>query len=255
MEDNKIKNAVKVKYSRIAKQRQQEDYSSCECGCGSLARTEAKGYSREELECIPEEAARIGLGCGNPIAIAELGVGETVLDLGSGAGRDAFLAANQVGPKGRIIGVDMTREMIDKASTIARDSGYDNVEFRLGEIEKLPVDDSSVDTIISNCVVNLSPDKSEVFREAYRVLRPGGKLVLSDVVAERPIPPEMRNDLEAWACCIAGALEQDEYLGKIREAGFGDVQVVAEREFYAEDKANNEMVKLLSITLRACKPC
>ena len=247
-----IKNAVTAKYSQIARDSQQSCCSSCGCEGSLLAQAETMGYSKEDLECIPEEAV-MGLGCGNPAALADLKVGETVLDLGSGAGVDAFLAANKVGPKGKVIGVDMTGEMIDKASSIARSSGYENVEFRLGEIEKLPVDDSSVDTVISNCVINLSSDKAKVFGEAYRVLRPGGRLAISDIVAERTLSDAIRNDLDAWAGCIAGALEQQEYLGKIKGAGFGDLEVKANRQFYVEDSANREMVKLLSITVKARK--
>ena len=252
MTNEKIKDAVKARYSQIAEQSQKTCCSSCECGVDALAKAEAKGYSPEDLERIPEEAV-LGLGCGNPAALAELEPGETVLDLGSGGGIDVFLAANKVGPKGRVIGVDMTKEMINKANAVAKDSGYENVEFRLGEIEELPVDDSSVDTIISNCVINLSPDKSKVFREAYRVLQPGGKLVVSDIVAERALSDEMRGDSDAWSCCIGGALEQQEYLGNIKEAGFSDLQVVSNREFYVEDNSNKEMVKLLSISVKAYK--
>ncbi len=252
MTNEKIKNAVKAKYTQIAEYSQQSCCSSCGCGISPLAQAETIGYSREDLGCIPEEAV-MGLGCGNPTAIAELKVGETVLDLGSGAGIDVFLAANKVGPKGRVIGVDMTKEMIDKASAIAKSNGYENIEFRLGEIEKLPVDDGSVDTVISNCVINLSPDKSKVFREAYRVLQTEGNLVVSDIVAEQALSDEMRNNLNAWAGCIAGALEQQEYLGKIKEAGFRDLQVVSNRQFYVEDDDSKEMVKLLSITVIAHK--
>jgi len=173
--------------------------------------------------------------------------------LGSGAGIDVFLAASKVGPKGRVIGVDMTKEMIDKASAIAKSNGYTNVEFRLGEIEKLPVDDSSIDVVISNCVINLAPDKAKVFHEAYRVLRTGGKFSVSDIVTERALSNEIRNDLNAWAGCIAGALEQQQYLRMIKEAGFVDLHVLSNREFYVEDSNNKEMVKLSSITVRAYK--
>lgn len=252
MKNEKIKDAVKAKYSQIAENSQQSCCSSGECGVSPLVQAETTGYSAEDLACIPQEAV-MGLGCGNPVAMAELRAGETVLDLGSGAGLDVFIAANKVGPKGRVIGVDMTEEMIDKASAIARNSGYENVTFRLGEIEKLPADDGSVDTVISNCVVNLAPDKSRVFREAYRVLRPAGKLVVSDIVAEQALPDEMRNNLDAWAGCIAGALEQKEYLGKIKEAGFCDLQVISNRQFYVEDSGSKETVKLLSITVKAYK--
>lgn len=252
MTSEKIKNAVKARYSQIAKDSQQSCCSSCRGETSPLAQAETMGYSREDLACIPEEAV-MGLGCGNPTALADMKPGEIVLDLGSGAGVDVFLVANKVGPKGKVIGVDMTKEMIDKASAIAKNSGYENVEFRLGEIEKLPADDSSVDTVISNCVINLSPDKARVFGEAYRVLRPGGKLVISDIVAERALSGAMRNDLDAWAGCIAGALEQQEYLGKIKDAGFGDLEVISNRQFYVEDSTNKEMVKFLSITVKACK--
>jgi len=204
------------------------------------------------LERVPEEAI-MGLGCGNPTATADLKAGEVVLDLGSGAGVDVFLAANKVGPTGKAIGVDMTKEMIDKAKRIAANHGYQNVEFRLGEMENLPVEDESVDAIISNCVVNLSPDKSKVFQEVYRALKPGGRLTVSDIVSEGALPDEIRTDSNAWACCIGGALEQREYLEKIKGAGFEDVMVVSSREFYIENKANQTKEKLLSITVKAYK--
>ncbi len=252
MKNEKIKNAVKVRYSQLAERSQQSCCSGCGCGVSPLAQTEAIGYSREDLGCIPEEAL-MRLGCGNPTAIAELKPGETVLDLGSGAGIDAFLAANKVGPNGSVIGVDMTEEMIDKAADIAKCNGYTNVEFRLGEIEELPVEDNSVDVVMSNCVINLAPDKAKVFCEAYRVLRPRGRISISDIVADRTLSDEMRNDLDAWAGCIAGALEQRQYLRMIEEAGFADLQVLSSREFYMEDSNNKEMVKLSSITVSAYK--
>jgi len=217
-----------------------------------MLRSEGIGYSKEDLEHIPQESL-MGLGCGNPTAIAELKAGEVVLDLGSGAGVDVFLAANRVGPAGRVIGVDMTEEMVARARGIARDHGYDNVEFRLGEIEKLPVEDNSVNAIISNCVINLSTDKSRVFREAHRVLKPGGRITVSDIVSERAIPDEMKNDTDAWTGCIAGALEKQEYLGKISKAGFADVQILSSREFYVENRANQTQEKLFSITAKAYK--
>jgi arsenite methyltransferase len=252
MEEKKIKKVVKGRYARIAKQDQRSCCPSCSGGASSVLRTKGIGYPREDLEHIPEEAI-MGLGCGNPTAIAELKAGEVVLDLGSGAGVDVFLAANKVGPTGRVIGVDMTEEMVDKAKRIARDYGYRNVEFRLGEIEQLPVKDESVDAIISNCVINLSPDKSKVFREAYRALKPGGRLTVSDIVSEGVIPDEIKNDPNAWAGCIAGALKQQEYLEKIKKAGFGDIQILSSREFYIENKANQTQEKLLSITVKAFK--
>jgi SAM-dependent methyltransferase len=164
-----------------------------------------------------------------------------------------FLAANKVGPTGKVIGVDMTEEMVGKAEGIARDHGYHNVEFRLGEIEKMPVEDESVDVIISNCVINLSPDKSKVFRETHRVLKPGGRLTVSDIVSEGTLPDEIKGDSNAWACCIGGALEHQEYLEKIKKAGFKDVQVLSSREFYVEGEGSQPLTKLLSITVRAYK--
>jgi ubiquinone/menaquinone biosynthesis C-methylase UbiE len=213
---------------------------------------EAIGYSIEDLEHIPEDSI-IGLGCGNPTATADLKAGEVVLDLGSGAGVDVFLAANKVGSTGRVIGVDMTEEMVEKAEKIARDYGYRNVEFRLGEIENLPVEDKSVDAIISNCVINLSPDKSKVFREAYRVLKPEGRLTVSDIVSEENVPSAIRNNLDAWAGCIAGALQQQEYLKKIKEAGFENVQMLSSKDFYIEDEGGQAPTKFLSITVKASK--
>jgi arsenite methyltransferase len=217
-----------------------------------LVRAEAVGYLKKDLADIPEETI-MGLGCGNPTAIAELKAGDVVLDLGSGAGVDVFLAANKVGPTGKAIGVDMTEEMVDKAKGIARSHGYHNVEFRLGEMEKLPVGDESVDVIISNCVINLSPDKSKVFQEAYRVLKPKGRLTVSDIVSEGALSSEIKNDLNAWACCIGGALEQQEYLEKIKKAGFEDVQVVSSKEFYIEGGGSQALGKLLSVTVKAYK--
>jgi arsenite methyltransferase len=252
MKKKEIKEVVKGRYAQIAKQDQQSCCSSCGCGASSLLQANAIGYSREDLEHIPGESV-MGLGCGNPTAIADVKVGEVVLDLGSGAGVDVFLAANKVGPTGKVIGVDMTEEMVDKAKSIAKDNGYHNVEFRLGEIENLPVEDESVDAIISNCVINLSPDKSKVFQEAYRVLKPEGRLTVSDIVSEENLPAEIRNNLDAWAGCIAGALEQQEYLRKIKKAGFEDVQVLSSKEFYIEDEGSQILGKLLSITVKAFK--
>ena len=252
MKKKEIKEVVKGRYARIAKQDQQSCCPSCGGGVNLLSQAEVIGYSREDLEHIPEETI-MGLGCGNPTAIAELKAGEVVLDLGSGAGVDVFLAANKVGPTGRVIGVDMTKEMVDKAKDIARDYGYHNVEFRLGEIENLPVEDKFVDVVISNCVINLSPDKSKVFQEAYRVLKPKGRLIISDIVSEGMLPAEIKDNLDAWACCIGGALEQQEYLREIKEAGFENVQVLSSKEFHIEGEGSQTLTKLLSITVRAYK--
>ena len=252
MKEKQIKKVVKGTYAQIAKQAQESCCPSCGCGSTSLLQAKVIGYSREDLEHIPEGAI-MGLGCGNPTATADLNAGEVVLDLGAGAGVDVFLAANKVGPTGRVIGVDMTEEMVDKAKSIARGHGYHNVEFRLGEIEKLPVEDDSVDAIISNCVINLSPDKDKVFREAHRVLKPGGRLTVSDIVSEGALPDEIKNDSNAWACCIGGALEHQEYLEKIKKAGFKDVQVLSSREVYLEGEESQTLTKLLSISVKAFK--
>ncbi len=252
MKDNEIKKAVKGRYAQIAKQDQESCCPSCSGGASSSLQAQVSECLRGDSEHVPEEAL-MGLSCGNPTAIADLKAGEVVLDLGSGAGADVFLAANKVGPAGRAIGVDMTEEMVDKAEEIARNYGYRNVEFRLGEIEKLPVEDESVDAIISNCVINLSPDKTKVFQEAYRALKPGGRLTVSDIVSERALPDEIKTDSNAWACCIGGALEQQEYLEKIKEAGLKDIEIVSSREFYIENKANQTQEKLLSITVKAYK--
>lgn len=252
MNEKEIKKVVKNRYARIAKQDQQSCCPTCACGSSPLSQAELIGYSREDLEHAPRESI-IGLGCGNPIAMADLKTGEVVLDLGSGAGVDVFLAANKVGPTGRVIGVDMTEEMVDRAESIARNHGYHNVEFCLGVIENLPLDNESVDAIISNCVINLSPDKSKVFREAYRVLKPGGRLTVSDIVSEGALPSEIKNDLDAWACCLGGALEQQEYLEKMRRAGFEDVQVLSSKECYIEGEGSQALTRFLSITVRAYK--
>ncbi len=252
MKEKEIKEVVKGRYSQIAKQDQESCCPSCGGGVSPLVQAEAVGYLRKDLADIPEEAI-MGLGCGNPTALAELKAGEVVLDLGSGAGVDVFLAANKVGPTGKAIGVDMTKEMVDKARGVTRSHGYHNVEFRLGEMEKLPVKDESVDVVISNCVINLSPDKSKVFQEAYRVLKPKGRLTVSDIVSEGALPSEIKNDLNAWACCIGGALEQQECLQETKKAGFKHLQVLSGNEFAAKGEANQRPAKLLSITVWAFK--
>jgi arsenite methyltransferase len=198
--------------------------ASC-CGgssCGDAS--EELGYRPQDLAAVPD-GANLGLGCGNPTALAGLRRGEVVLDLGSGAGIDCFLAARRVGPGGHVIGVDMTPEMVSKARAGARSARFRNVEFRLGEIEHLPVADRSVDVIVSNCVVNLAPDKAAVYREAFRVLRPGGRLAISDVVATRPITPAQRKDLDLWSSCSSGALEARKLVALLRRSGFRDVDV------------------------------
>ncbi|MCX6762192.1 MAG: arsenite methyltransferase [Candidatus Moranbacteria bacterium] len=211
-----IKKIVKDKYAEIAVKG-----TSCGCGCGNKSNQDiAKsiGYSNDEINHASE--ANLGLGCGNPTAIGEIKEGDIVLDLGSGAGFDCFLAAKKVGKTGKVIGVDMTKEMIDKANANARKYGDKNVEFRLGEIEKLPVDDNSIDVSISNCVINLVPDKAKAFKEIYRVLKKGGKMHISDIVLLANLSEEQKNDKDLLSGCVAGALLKDDYLAKIKDAGF-----------------------------------
>jgi arsenite methyltransferase len=262
MKKEKIQQTVRERYGEIAKQNaasccgQTAQNSSC-CGsnaqisscCGSsagAARATSKmlGYSDEDLNAVPD-GANLGLGCGNPIALASLTRGETVLDLGSGAGFDCFLAASKVGAKGRVIGVDMTAEMLDKARENARKGGYKNVEFRLGEIENLPVADKSVDAIISNCVINLSGDKQRVFDEAFRVLKPGGRLMVSDIVLLADLPQKILDSIEAYIGCVAGASRKSEYLEAIRAAGFRDVSVADETVFPTGSLADDPSVKAI----------
>ena len=191
------------------------------------------GYSPEELSVAPKEAADISLGCGNPLALASLKPGEVVLDIGSGGGLDAFLAAAKVGPSGRVIGVDMTPAMLERARASAERNGITNVEFRQGYAEELPVEDGEVDVILSNCVINLTEDKGHVFREAFRVLKPGGRLEISDVVASGAIPLELREDSHGWAECVTGALPEREYLDLMAQAGFEGDQHPAEPKYWA----------------------
>jgi ubiquinone/menaquinone biosynthesis C-methylase UbiE len=245
MEKKNIRKVVREGYARIAKQNDSccGPFQSC-CESPDIEGDFSKkiGYSKEELKSVPE-GSNLGLGCGNPVALASLKQGETVLDLGAGAGFDCFLAANKVGKKGKIIGVDMTPEMVEKARENAEKSGVDNIEFRLGEIENLPVADNSVDAIISNCVINLSPDKKRVFIEAYRVLKSGGRLMISDIVLLNELPEEIRNSIEAYVGCISGAVLKEEYLKAIKEAGFQDVKIMKETSFPAESVINDPTAK------------
>lgn len=238
MESSKIRKYVRDRYAGIARQGGSCCGTSTCCGGGGAAESASRkiGYSGEELKAVPQ-GADLGLGCGNPIALASLKEGETVLDLGSGAGFDCFLAAREVGPAGRVIGVDMTPEMIEKARENARKGDYDNVEFRLGEIEHLPASNGSVDAVISNCVINLSTAKESVFSEAYRVLKPGGRVMISDLVLLRELPEAVAGSLAAYAGCIAGAVRKDDYIHLLETAGFRDVRVVEESRF---DVAVNE---------------
>jgi len=259
MKQKDIKKIVKEGYAKIAVQGGSccGPASSC-CGSADLAQDISRkiGYSDEELKSVPE-SANLGLGCGNPVAIASLREGETVLDLGSGAGFDCFLAASRVGEKGKVIGVDMTSEMIEKAKENARKGSYENVEFRLGEIEKLPVLDNSIDAVISNCVINLSPDKGKVFQEAFRILKPGGRLMISDIVLLKELPKLIKESIEAYIGCLSGAVMKDEYLEKIKAVGFKDVQVIDETifpvEFMANDPTLNKMIKNLGVVAEKVK--
>ncbi len=240
MKKGKIKKFVRKRYGVIASEK-----SSC---CGAVSTCETTdlreaisrkiGYTDEELNAIPE-GANIGLGCGNPVALASLKEGETILDLGSGAGLDCFLAAKKVGKNAKVIGVDMTPGMIEKARENAREGNYGNIEFRLGETENLPVADNSVDVVISNCVINLSPDKKRVFQEAFRVLKPGGRLMISDIVLLKELPYFIRNSIEAYTGCISGAAMKDEYIDIIKTAGFQDVKIIDETPFHIECMAND----------------
>jgi ubiquinone/menaquinone biosynthesis C-methylase UbiE len=255
VKDTEIKKSVREKYARVAVEEKSccnKSSSSC-CNSTQSARDISKsiGYTEGDIKKVPE-GANLGLGCGNPVALASLKEGETVLDLGSGAGFDCFLAANKVGKRGRVIGVDMTPEMLEKARENARKGDYTNVEFRLGEIENLPVADNSVDIIISNCVINLAPDKKSVFKEAFRVLKPGGRLMVSDIVLNKELPENIKNSIEAYVGCIAGASLKREYLGAIETAGFQNVKVIEESSFPVDnvfsDPVAQEIFKSLNLT-------
>jgi arsenite methyltransferase len=221
---------------------------SASCGCGSASAgtaSEQLGYDPDDLAELPE-GADLGLGCGNPLALLDLREGETVLDLGSGGGIDCFLAAKRVGPTGHVIGVDMTPEMVARARRNAAKAGVDSVEFRLGEIEHLPVPDGSVDAVISNCVVNLVPDKSQVFADTFRVLKQGGRMSVSDIVLLGEIPLAIRDSAEAYVSCLAGAIMRDDYLKLIEQAGFEDVTVTESRSFTIGDVVTDDLVAELA---------
>ncbi len=254
---DKVRTTVRDHYGKVA---ESNGAVGCAPGCcspGAKNTSAALGYSAEELASVPE-GADMGLGCGNPQAIAALRQGETVLDLGSGGGFDCFLAAKQVGTKGAVIGVDMTPQMVSKARDNARKVGATNVEFRLGEIERLPVADGSVDVIISNCVINLSPSKPDVFREAFRVLKVGGRLAISDVVATAPIPEELRTSAASLSGCVGGATDMAELHAMLTEAGFSDIRIRPRdesRAFIKEWMPGAGIENLIvSATIEATKP-
>ncbi len=229
---DKIRNNVRDSYSKVAEANNQGDCCGTASSCCGVSDDEQinqlistrLGYSEDDLKNVPD-GADMGLGCGNPKAIAALQPGEVVVDLGSGGGFDAFLAANEVGKDGHVIGVDMTPEMISKARKNAAKASYTNVEFRLGEIEHLPVADNSVDTIISNCVINLSPHKQQVFNDAYRILKPGGRLAISDVVSSTELPDEIKNDTQLYSACVSGASSIDELEDIMKQAGFKNISI------------------------------
>jgi arsenite methyltransferase len=244
MENDKIKQIVKEHYGKIAT----GCGGCCSCSCGAKDESEriskSIGYSDQEIGSVAD--ANLGLGCGNPTGMAEIKVGDVVLDLGSGAGFDCFLAAKKVGEIGKVIGVDMTEEMIVKAQANAEKYGYENVEFRLGEIEQMPVEDNSIDVAISNCVINLSPDKSKVFQEVYRVLKKGGRMYLSDIVLLENLSAAQRNDEALIAGCVGGALLKDDYLKIIKEAGF-EVRVLSEDRDISKTQYQGALLESLKV--------
>jgi len=221
VKEEKVRKMVREGYAKIAKAES--------CCCPSEV-TQKIGYTKGELKSVPE-GATLSLGCGNPVALASLKEGETVVDLGSGGGLDCFLAAKKVGEKGHVIGVDMTPEMVDKARDNLRKSKHKNVEFRLGEIENLPVADNTADAIISNCVINLSPNKERVFKEAFRVLKTGGRMMISDIVLLKELPDGIKKSVRAYINCVSGAVKKDKYTKLIEEAGFREVKIVEETQF------------------------
>lgn len=249
MTTENIKDIVKEKYAEAAKRATSGERSSCcgtspsaagvpagslssNCGCDPIT---SNLYAESESSTLPESALRASLGCGNPTALAQLKPGETVLDLGSGGGIDVLLSARRVGPQGKAYGLDMTDEMLTLANENKTKSGLTNVEFLRGEIESIPLPDNSVDVIVSNCVINLSADKDQVLREAYRVLKPGGRFAVSDVVVRGEVPPEIRRSMELWVGCVAGALSDDEYQSKLIKAGFEKVEIEPTRIYKPED--------------------
>jgi SAM-dependent methyltransferase len=259
MSQENIHQAVQDRYGAIARsiEASEQQVASCcggdstssSCGCSSSSL-----YNVEMLEGLPAGVTNLSLGCGDPISIASLNPGETVVDLGSGGGIDCFLAARRVGATGHVIGVDMTPDMLAKANANKEKMGVRNVEFRRGQIEALPVDNSSVDVIMSNCVINLSPDKRAVFGEAYRVLKPGGRVSISDIVTEGSFSPDMRARMDKWADCVTGAIDVNEYTGMMREAGFVDIQVVDKADTGELITAQTGMPRVYSARVTARKP-
>ncbi len=243
------KEEVIKRYDEIAK----KDLSCCAPECCSPETVISffpQRYSQEVLDEFPNEISELSLGCGNPIAFSEIKEGLTVLDIGSGAGLDVFMMAKKVGKSGKVIGLDLSKEMIKKAKDNAKRLNIDNVEFRLGDIEDMPIESDYIDLIISNCVINLAPDKEKVFREACRVLKRGGKMVISDIVTNKPLPEDIRGDIDLWASCIAGALAEEEYIATIKKAGFLEILILEKIKFFSMEKLGLDGY---SITVKAEK--
>ncbi len=246
MEDEEIRKDVRKGYAKIAREglAPSRTPSCCDSSSANEEAGRKIGYTEDELKSIPQ-GSNMGLGCGNPVALASLKEGETVVDLGSGGGIDCFLAARKVGAKGKVIGIDMTPEMVDKARENARKSKHSNVEFRLGEIENLPVADNTADAIISNCVINLTPNKKRVFEEAFRVLKPGGRVMISDIVLTKELSEAAKKGVHP-ASCVQGAIMKDKYVETIRNAGFQDVDITEERQDTSfEDIVNDPNAKVI----------
>jgi ubiquinone/menaquinone biosynthesis C-methylase UbiE len=241
-EEINIHKAVRDRYGKYAADFEPKEGADCGCDCSCSSDSAmdrlAQMYDADVTD-LPEDVTGISLGCGDPVTLASLQPGQVVLDLGSGGGIDCFLAAQRVGETGRVIGVDMTAEMIDLSRRNKAKLGADNVEFRLGEIENLPVADNTVDVIISNCVINLSPDKPQVFREAFRALKPGGKLAVSDIMTDKPFSAEWLENMDSWAACVSGALTEADYVAAIEAAGFVDVEV--DREYFEQTMVEEEL--------------
>ncbi|ALA60236.1 arsenite methyltransferase [Nitrospira moscoviensis] len=242
MNDQTIKDEIKARYGQAALQAQKQERRSC-CGTGTVLQAgkldpiTGRLYQDDETAALPQAAVAASLGCGNPTALASISPGETVLDLGSGGGIDVLLSAKRVGPTGKVYGLDMTDEMLELARANQAKAGVANVEFLKGDIEHIPLPDNSVDLIISNCVINLSPDKDRVLAEAFRVLKPGGRFAVSDIVIRGEMPAEIRRSIELWAGCVAGALEESDYKAKLERAGFEQVSIEPTRVYTAVDAA------------------
>lgn len=270
IDTNSIHPLVREHYANAARQSSNCCGGTAACGCSSEKNSNYSGsefYEKESFENIPEDISSFSLGCGNPVALASLKSGEVVVDLGSGGGLDCFLASKRVGENGYVIGVDMTPEMLDKARSNQRKLGFSNVEFRLGEIEHLPIADETVDVVISNCVVNLSPDKPQVFREVLRVLKPGGRLAISDIVTKGELPAGLKKDLEAWAGCLSGAQDVDNLRNLLSKTGFVVIEIEPKyfdetalndlglsKEYYAKYDVNKLKRSIFSANISAVKP-